>query len=94
MEQLFVLTHGYAVLRETEETGPIISRPAFKRCFLFAKLKKKRIFFWQHDTLTQGVFATQLSSNARISVWRIVGYDKVPLRERYVILRHVSRNHS
>jgi len=44
MEQLFVLTHRYTILRETEETGPILSRPAF-RCFVFTKLERRAFFF-------------------------------------------------
>lgn len=44
MEQLVVVTHRYTVLLKAEETGPILSRPAFKRCFVFTKLEG-RVFF-------------------------------------------------
>jgi len=40
--------------------------------------------FCEHNILMEGVFVTQLSSNAGISVCRTVGYGKSPFRERHV----------
>jgi hypothetical protein len=65
MKQQFVITHRYAVLWGTEETLKTLSRPTFKHAVFLRKEKEKQLF--GPNILTEGVFVTQLSSNARES---------------------------
>ena len=75
MKQQFVVTHRYTVLQETEKTWPILSRSSLKHVVFLRKYKEKH-FFCGYTILTEGVFVTHLSSNAEISVWRIVWLTK------------------
>jgi hypothetical protein len=68
MKQQFVVTHQHKIL-ETAKTWPILNRPTIKHVMFLLKYKDKQ-FFCGHNILS--VFVTQLSSNAGISVWRIV----------------------
>jgi hypothetical protein len=67
MKQKFVVTHRYTILEETEEARQIINGTTVKHVMLLQKYKEKQ-FFCDHNILTEGVFVTQLSSNAGISV--------------------------
>jgi hypothetical protein len=51
---------------------------------------KDKQFFCGHNILTEGAFVNQLSSNAGVSVWRIVWVTTLPFHERYVIEVHRS----
>jgi len=81
-KQQFVVTHRHTALMGTEGTWPILNRPTLKLVMFLWKYQKP--MFCGHNVWTDGVFVTQLSSDAGISVWRTVGYDKSPFRERYV----------
>ena len=67
MEQKFVVTHQTTVLKEAERTWPILSRRTLKHVKFLRKCYDKRIFCG-HIVLLEGVFVTQLSGNAGISV--------------------------
>jgi hypothetical protein len=67
MEQKFVLTHRTTTLKETKQTWPILDRPTLKQATFLRKYNEKRIFCG-HIILLEGVFFTQLSGNAGISV--------------------------
>jgi len=69
------ITHQYTVLQETEKTCQILNRTKSK-CGVFKKMMEQAVFFCGNNTLTEGVFVTQPSSNAGNSVGRIVGYDR------------------
>ena len=74
MKQQFA-THRYTVLQETAVTGQIVNRLTLKYVmFCYENIRRSRGFFWGGVDTTSGLkeCVTQLSSNARISVWRIV----------------------
>jgi hypothetical protein len=71
MKLQFVVTHWYKILQETEKMWHILNRPAFKHIMFVHKYREKQ-FFCGNKILTEGVFVTQLSSNAGISFWQIV----------------------
>jgi hypothetical protein len=48
---------------------------------MFLQKYADKQFFCEHNTLTEGVFITQLSGNVGILVWCIVGYNKLPFHE-------------
>lgn len=57
----------YTVVQETERTRQIANRPTFKQVMFLGKYKEKE-YFCGYKILTAGVFVTQLSSDAGISV--------------------------
>jgi hypothetical protein len=67
MKQQFGVTHQYTVYRRQKKNSPILNRPTVKRIMFLRKYKEKQ-FFCGHNFLTEGVFVTQLYSNAGISV--------------------------
>jgi hypothetical protein len=81
MRKQFVLTHRHTILEETENTWQILNRPIRKRVMFLRKYKDKKSLCG-HNILTEGVFVTQLSSNARIRVTDSVSYDKLQFYER------------
>jgi hypothetical protein len=61
MKQQLVVTHRYTVLQEKEITWQTLNTPT-----------AKHVMFLRKQTLTEGAFVAQMSSNAGISVWGIV----------------------
>ena len=70
MKQQFVITHQQTILQETEKPH-WSSIDQHLACYVFKKCKDKQ-FFCGHNILTEVEFVNQPSSNARISIWRIV----------------------
>jgi len=56
------VTQQYTVLQETEKTWQILNRPKLKRC-VFKKIMEHGFLFCGNNTLTEGVFVNQPSSN-------------------------------
>jgi hypothetical protein len=79
-----IVTHRYTTLQATEETWPTLNRPTLKHVtFFFYENIRRRNIIWGHNILTEVVPVTQMSNNARISVWQTVDYDKLLFPERY-----------
>ena len=55
-------------------------------CYFFTKILEKEFLFVGKTFLTRGVFVTQLSTNATITLTNCVGYDKLLFKEYYVVL--------
>jgi hypothetical protein len=68
MKQQLVVIYQYTILQDTEKTSLTLKRPTFKHLKFLKKIKNKQFFFLGHNILTESVFVTQMSSNARISV--------------------------
>jgi hypothetical protein len=71
MKQQSVVTDRHTVLWKAEKTRPILIRLKHTHDMCLPRYKDKSLFCGQ-NILTEGVFLSQLSSNAGISVWRIV----------------------
>jgi hypothetical protein len=50
---------------------------------MFLQKYKEKQIFCGHNILTQGVFVTQLPSDAGICLMNCVGYGTLPFHERY-----------
>jgi uncharacterized protein YciI len=68
MKEQFAITCWYTILQEKEKTLQIRNRSTHEHVMFLPKYKEKQ-FFYGHKILTEGVFVTQLYSNAGISVW-------------------------
>ena len=68
MKQQFVVTNRYTVLDETEKTCHILNKATVKSVRFLRKYAKLFFFFLCTYTILTGVFVTQLSINAGISV--------------------------
>jgi len=66
MKQKSVIPHWYTIFHETEK----LDRSLIDQCLGMLCFFKKML--GEAISLTKGVFVTQLSSNARISIWQIV----------------------
>jgi hypothetical protein len=64
-----LLTHRYTILPETEK---LVRSLTDQYTSMFLQKYKTQFFFSGYNILAQDAFLTQLSSNAGISVWRIV----------------------
>jgi hypothetical protein len=64
--------HRYKMLPETQKKPHLSSIDRYLSTLSFYKNICSNNFFCGHNILTEGVFVTQLSSNAGISVSRIV----------------------
>jgi hypothetical protein len=71
MNQQFFVIRQYTVLRETEKHWQIFNRPAVKHVIFLQKCKEQKCFSVGRKILTQGMFVTQLCSNAAVAVWRV-----------------------
>jgi hypothetical protein len=67
MKQQILITHGRTVLQERQKCN----RPSTERhlsVLRFSRKYKEEEFCCRHNILTDGVFVTEMSSNAGISV--------------------------
>ena len=71
-KQQFVVIYQYTILQDTEKTSPTLKTPTLNHVKFFQKKYKNKQFFFGYNILTESVFVTQMSSNARISVQWIV----------------------
>ena len=80
VKQQFVVVHRHTVLQQTEtkkKTWLILNRPTFKHVmFLLKEDINASSLFCRHSILTEGMFETEVSSNAKISVLRILWVTK------------------
>jgi len=83
MKQQFVVPHGYTSLQETEKLDRSSKDQHLSMLCFNENVKTKN--FCRHNILTDGLFVTQLSSNAENSAWRIVCYDTLTFHEHDVI---------
>jgi hypothetical protein len=74
MKDQFVVTYRYIILHEIgkKKTCQIINRPILKACYVLYENIRKTNFFYEYNILKEGVFVTQMSSNARISILWVV----------------------
>ena len=73
VNQKFFVFHSYTILEETEKNPRVVSRSALQHVTFLRKCKNKIGYFVEKkDIIKEGVFVTKLSSNAEISVGRIV----------------------
>jgi hypothetical protein len=70
MKHQFFSTHWYTIWQETEKTWPIFNKPTFKHVMFYENIGTNSFLWIQHFDEVELV--TQLSSNAGISLWRIV----------------------
>jgi hypothetical protein len=66
MKQQFVVSIQYTVLHMSEDTWPILNTPTLMHVMFLQKYRTSN--FCVYNTLTEGVFVTQLSSYAGMSV--------------------------
>jgi phosphatidylinositol kinase/protein kinase (PI-3 family) len=66
-KQQFVVTQRYSVLQNTRKTWYTLNRAYFKHIMFLIKYKEKQLFIGK-NILTEGVFLTQVSGKAGISV--------------------------
>jgi len=68
MKQQFIVTHRHTMRQEKLDRSSTDQQ--LKHVFLYKNMRTSNIFV--DTTLTEGVFVTNMSSNATISIWRIV----------------------